>query len=699
MPSICETNAISVGVTGHLNVAGAQVEEVNSRVIVTLKAIRAAVETHCGRSNASINAAEMAVEFNVISCLAAGADQIVAMAGQELGFGLQAVLPGPPEKYKQVFKLSDPQATQTARERFDHLLGAAGDNVHRIPSEFPLDQTDQARSLRHQAYAEATQYMLQRCDLLIAIVDILNRDDLGESAVAIRGALRLGRLIAWIDPSRPQRLRWLSHLSEVEFAEILSQPSDKRVVPELAKNIHLMKEYPPKKPDPNDDSPVLETLAEKAAWIVEAKRQATDAIGEKPPADRSWAERWLSGVWGRLIEQHLPKNLELHTEADAREHHRQSWLAEFRFTLRSWRGEFWLGLIVVARVLLGVGGLVVRTLRGVGEADKPPKPSLAPQSAADEFRFFIIDEIENERKWPAALARHYAGLHRSSFLLITTLGVVAVGFAALAAVVRSSSEWPARSFAATELVVIILMLLLYFLNRIFRWQERSLDFRFLAERLRHSIPSLLVGGDHRESNLPAQYSNLHARKTWVGVCTQQILNRIEEKIEVQVASLSPGKTRRDWQHDPFYLDGCRKYIADDWLKKQADYQISQAARNEALHLGLESLQLVFLVLTVVVCITHLLPLDKPLLMFLAVVLPMMSAAAVTLGVQSEMIRQRDRQIAMFRAICRRHALMDQIPSSDPERLQSFVAVTAEEIMNEVAEWRVVFKFRPINAPG
>ena len=116
--------------------------------------------------------------------------------------------------------------------------------------------------------------MLRNSDLLIAVADVLHRSDLGITGMAICSALRAGRPVIWIDPSRPTELRWLGHLSEHEFAEQLRESSRMpRSVPDIIPDAEgsLVLDGD----SGNREEFVLETLGRKVRRILDARRAAT----------------------------------------------------------------------------------------------------------------------------------------------------------------------------------------------------------------------------------------------------------------------------------------------------------------------------------------------------------------------------------------------------------------------------------------
>jgi hypothetical protein len=256
MAGVRGRRSLVVAVTGHTNVGDeSAVRALVNRALREMKsAADDAVAQQCQRLGVKPSTRTSARTF-IISCLAAGADQLVASEGLELGYTLLAVLPGHADAYRQTIRFpDDPQRQANSRAQFDRLLHAANGRTNDLAMPLPTGDAPADEQLRHNAYDAATRAMLRQCDILIALIDILHRKKLRATGDAVRYALRAGIPILWIDPSRPDELRWLSHLSEEQFAAIANDPPDRRIVLPIA-------------PDPAS-SFVSTTLATQIASIL-----------------------------------------------------------------------------------------------------------------------------------------------------------------------------------------------------------------------------------------------------------------------------------------------------------------------------------------------------------------------------------------------------------------------------------------------
>jgi hypothetical protein len=155
-----------VGVTGHSNLTDRSVDLVRHELLDVLRP----------RANDLIG----------LTCLARGADQVFADTVLELGGALEVVIPA-----SDYFTgISDP----ASRERCEAYLDAAASTVT-MPYE----------SSGSSAYLAASQYLIDRCDLLLAVWDGSPATGSGGTADAVAYARERGRSIMIVWPEGAQR--------------------------------------------------------------------------------------------------------------------------------------------------------------------------------------------------------------------------------------------------------------------------------------------------------------------------------------------------------------------------------------------------------------------------------------------------------------------------------------------------------------
>lgn len=130
-------DSVLVGVTGH-------------RFLAEVEKLRAAVEEALDRIRSAFPRAALAL----LSPLAEGADRLVAEAVLERGGTLVVPLPLPVDDYMSDFE------TEESRAQFGFLLSRAAAVIHPSPA-----------ADRDEAYEQVGMYVLDNCNVLIALYD------------------------------------------------------------------------------------------------------------------------------------------------------------------------------------------------------------------------------------------------------------------------------------------------------------------------------------------------------------------------------------------------------------------------------------------------------------------------------------------------------------------------------------------------
>jgi hypothetical protein len=657
--------AVVIATTGHTDLDSSRVDAIRALVGRGLDEIaRAAADALRHRPGKHRPA-----RLVLVSCLAPGADQIVADEALRRGYELHAVVPGTVASYRA-------QLSDVARDEFDRLVAATRVIAETGPA-LPVGSDESASHVRRAAYAAATRHMLRHADFLIAIADLLHRQELGITGEGIRAALWAGRPVLWVDPSRVDRLRWLSQLAEQELDEQLREPAGTRFVPDLV---------------PDDAAPpaprdlVVGTLRDKVATILADRRAGLCYRAEPRPSRRSPLLRLAAGAWDALVIRRLP--VRRPAGVAKREATESATSGRSGPLARWWRRQ---------RGGYAVGYAMLRSL--LPTARPTPSPDDAASAAAgDGVVGLVVAAVERERTRARELAAFYAGAHRSSFLAVALLAVVAVVLASLP--IGEGHDSPAkRALALAELAILLVMLGIYYANRTRRWQERSLDYRLLSERFRHATALLLVGTEWTGGAAPPpQYGDYGPSTTWIDPYFDRCMARIADRLDARLDGSMPWLRFDDAPANADYVRACRSYVRTEWLAGQARYHEETAARYEALDLLLETIQFTLLLLTIGVCIVHVV-VHLPWLTFLAGVLPALSAALASIAGQAEVVRLRDRSLSMQRAIARTlGALAQDGAATSSAALRRVVESTAQRLLEEAIEWRVLFRFRPISSP-
>lgn len=205
---------LRVGITGHRGPPKFPAESV-APVRAALDRVLAAIAEEGRKAQAVYNACApargdaAAAEFVVISSLAEGSDRLVAEAGLETGFTLEAVLPFHRQDYAGDFKTEDSKAA------YERLL-------QRSSAVFELDGD---LSDRPRGYETAGLIMLANIDILITIWDGKPAAGVGGTAQIISRAISGGVPVVWIEPDNPSavRLSW-SPVESIPSADAAARP-------------------------------------------------------------------------------------------------------------------------------------------------------------------------------------------------------------------------------------------------------------------------------------------------------------------------------------------------------------------------------------------------------------------------------------------------------------------------------------------
>ncbi|HZT41547.1 MAG TPA: hypothetical protein VFA07_05140 [Chthonomonadaceae bacterium] len=327
----------------------------------------------------------------------------------------------------------------------------------------------------------------------------------------------------------------------------------------------------------------------------------------------------------------------------------------------------------------------------------------------------IADRLRPFYAWPDKLSGIYADKYRSAFILVYLLAAFAVGFA-LAPVIRNfKPELFVGIAAALELAAIGRILFVVIVGRKQAWHERWLDYRLVAELVRHLRIVSSLGGQRPFPQLQAHETFYgHPSATWM---------------EWYVRAVSRWIGLPDKTLDKDYL---AKSLTDleTLLEEQRKYHQSLGKRAHIIETRLHQGVLIMLWLTVACCVFHLFPgfislLDerfptllarfpvlstlsaalhdpKHLLTFLCGFLPALGAAFIGMNNQGEFRRVARRSESMHKHLSmlltdtqKLKDIVQTAAESHNSRVRAHAEKVAIELMQEVLDWRVMFLDRPL----
>jgi len=313
--------------------------------------------------------------------------------------------------------------------------------------------------------------------------------------------------------------------------------------------------------------------------------------------------------------------------------------------------------------------------------------------------------------WANGLAEYYGNVYRSAFAANYLLSALAV-FCAFIHYALEQLGWEKISlgFIVAELGLLGFIAFLYFIGRAHRWHERWIDYRLLAEYLRQLFFLIPLGpGELSSPHLPKYMSAGDPKTTWM------YWHYLALRREIGVVG-------GEYSHT--YLDSVRSFLnSKDGIRGQIDYHDNNADRMEKLDSRFVSLTKALFGVAIAAAVaagllqglllTHVLPecmaRSLPVLWltaiiaFLATASPALGAALAGIRSQAEFERVKKRSRAMLhtlQSICKELDARDQHHHKiSLAALNLIVAEAGQLMVDELLDWRIVFKDRPLPEPG
>ena len=339
-------------------------------------------------------------------------------------------------------------------------------------------------------------------------------------------------------------------------------------------------------------------------------------------------------------------------------------------------------------------GSVVSALRSPkhhGASDRPPLPNREDPGAAE-----IIDEIQRpylDRRAPVdLLARFYMNLYRGSFVINFVTGALAVLFGLLSYFHHAR----APVWIAAEIVALGVIFGNFVGARVGDWHGRALDYRFIAEYLRHIAVLAPLGRSAPLVRPAAQYRGSDPVDTWMGWYVRAV-DRDQGMMDVQRTE-SPTVM----QIDEALVETMRARLCREWLLGQIDYYRKVEQRFDGALAAIRALMLLLFVVIVTGVIAHgmhlAVPLDPALwredavLTIIVVALPAFLGALHGIAVQGELEKIADRAAHMSAYLAE---VLEKIsrPSTDggagATKLSVQAMGAARMMLGEVLDWRII----------
>ncbi len=369
-----------------------------------------------------------------LSPLAAGADRIVAGQALGLGYELQTPLPFFREEYENDF------AEASSKREFRALLARAS----------AVLELDGSRADAEEAYLAAGQVVLEQSDVLLAVWDGALARGRGGTGQIVEKARKRGLPVVVVDPARPAAIRFLGQEAGGDWRKALAACIEHLVLP----------------PAPPTEEKRPATWRERLKGCFSG-----NAPGGTSPT-RYFAETLprptLLGRFPSLFEKALGHRKDGSETASPATVRTRDWPRAARD---------WLCALFP------------------GKAPCPEPAESAPCGWCDALGLERADtRLAEERLaehygWADRLAVHYAARYRAvGYLRHLLMAVVLVGVF-IGSYVK---HFDAVGFGI-QVLAFALILFLIRVNTLGNWHQRFLDYRFLAEQLRHMRFLFLLG--------------------------------------------------------------------------------------------------------------------------------------------------------------------------------------------------------------
>jgi hypothetical protein len=305
--------------------------------------------------------------------------------------------------------------------------------------------------------------------------------------------------------------------------------------------------------------------------------------------------------------------------------------------------------------------------------------------------------------WANGLAEYYANRYRTAFAINYLMGALAVFCAFLHyALEPLHVEGLTLAFIVSELVLLTAIPIIYWIGRRHQWHEKWIDYRLLAEYLRQLFFLIPLGpGELSSPHLPKYLSAGDPKGTWM------YWHYLALRREIGIVG---------GELTTIYLDAVRSFLdSNDGIHGQIDYHKNNAERLEKLdsrfrHAGFglffAAIGAAFIALLNLLKAPELgcAPTSGEIFFgLIATAAPAFGAALAGIRTQAEFERVKKRSRAMLQTLQR---ICWELAPRDEGRekisyaaLNLIVAEAGQLMVDELLDWRIVFKDRPLPEPG
>ena len=303
----------------------------------------------------------------------------------------------------------------------------------------------------------------------------------------------------------------------------------------------------------------------------------------------------------------------------------------------------------------------------------------------------ISDSFLKHYAWLDALAVHYAGLYRTDFLIKYLFG-----FFAVAGVLIGFYGSPSIQHIGFvgQFLFLGLIIFLIWIGKRRHWHERFIDYRVLAELIRHSTYLYLLG----RVCPPVKFSayNEYAQATWINWHLRNI---------VRETGLANVRMNADHLKDCWYL------ISENEINGQIDFYKRNTKNYQIISRRLEKAGILFFYLGILaICLRvgayfyglyHpediIVPDLKTFFNELSLLLPALGPVLMGIRSQGEFSRLADRYFALSQSLHQIYDLLKSRPALSLKDLSVLAESAAETMLSEVSDWRILVKGKALSA--
>lgn len=503
-------------------------------------------------------------------------------------------------------------------------------------------ELDGSRGDSSRAYHNAGKVVLNQSDLLIVVWDGERKNQRGGTEETFDDAIERGVPVIWIDAHAPHH--W----------QIVTQPIRKL----------------------EGISPGQRAALTRSQALIELQHQVSKLI-ELPTA----------AVSGQSARHHSKSKAE--APASAIKVFYAEKQARFNFA-------FWWKLFrdALGDFKLKCPALRVEPYEKAVQANWPDDRSTPVAAMIDRLRPFYA--------WPDKLADRYADGYRSAFLMAFQAAAFAVAMA-LGPLAMSLAEHSSGEIAFTigELLAILFILFLVFRGRLGRWHQRWLDYRLLAEIIRHQRLIAHLGGERAAPLVPEHWAGYgDVRASWMAWYARAL----ERSLGLPTVVV-------DQTHLKASLHDLHDQLGGSY--GQIEFHRTTAARSSRIEHRLHRLEVILLTLTLACCSQHLaqsfwsgwIHIPGHILTFCCGFFPAAGAALAGISNQGEFRRIAQRSESMAERLAEQLKKVQSLqqldnPGAGQKQVSAEIAAVASEtartMVNEVLDWRVIFQDRPLN---